>query len=133
MSESKHTPGAWSVVTETFPNASAVLEDCERMLAAGDLHNFTITHVEAPDTLPPPLPPGNGMVCVAYLGNGPTALENGALIAKAPAMHDALKLVLLFHSSIFWDDEKRATWKSVTGNDDATSKALCDHIRKVLG
>lgn len=85
MSAPKHTPGPWSTRTETFGSAREVLEDVERMLAAGGLHNFTITTVVAPDRLSNP-PPGDGTVCVAYLGNGPTAHANGTLITRAPEL-----------------------------------------------
>jgi hypothetical protein len=93
MGSPKHTPGPWSTRTETLGSAREVIEDLERMLAAGGLHNFTITMVVAPDRLPNP-PPGDGTVCVAYLGNGPTAEANGALLARAPSLlseNEALK------------------------------------------
>ena len=48
-------------------------------------------------------------------------------------LRDALELPLLFHSSGPWDDEKRDRWRKITGHDDATTRAMCAHIRKVLG
>jgi len=48
-------------------------------------------------------------------------------------IQEALELPLLFHSGGVWDDAKRARWKAITGSDDSTTKAMCDHIRKTLG
>ena len=84
MSNAKHTPGPWTPFTHTFASARRVLEDHERMLCAGGLHNFTITSVEATD------PVQGDLVCIANLGNGPTALANAALIAAAPDLLGAL-------------------------------------------
>lgn len=47
------------------------------------------------------------------------------------AMRDALRAVLLFYS-VKWTEERIAEWKRITGSDDASTKVLCDHIRKVL-
>jgi hypothetical protein len=46
---------------------------------------------------------------------------------------EALELPLLFHSGGAWDEDKRTRWKAITGSDEATTKAMCDHIRKTLG
>ena len=43
----------------------------------------------------------------------------------------AAKLTLLWFSGA-WDDAKRAEWLAITGSDDATSKCLCDFIRRAL-
>lgn len=48
-------------------------------------------------------------------------------------VQEALELPLLFHSGGAWDDDKRARWKAITGSDDASTKAMCDHIRETLG
>jgi hypothetical protein len=45
----------------------------------------------------------------------------------------ALALVLMFYTVGEWSDEKKTEWKRITGNDDASTKAMCDHIRQVLG
>lgn len=47
-------------------------------------------------------------------------------------MTAALMAVLLFHSGGEWDDDKRQTWKFLTGTDEATAKTLCDFVRKSL-
>mgnify|MGYP001620023852 FL=1 len=54
------------------------------------------------------------------------------LIAAAPEMKDALALPLLFHAGGEWSGAKRATWKRVTGTDEATTKVMCDTIRAAL-
>ena len=46
-------------------------------------------------------------------------------------LHDALKLVLLFHG-VAWDETERAEWERITGTREATTKVLCDHIRSAL-
>lgn len=54
----------------------------------------------------------------------------------SPGVHDlrdALRLVLLFHRGGQWTDEDGQEWERITkGGNDATTKAMCDHIRKVL-
>jgi hypothetical protein len=48
------------------------------------------------------------------------------------AMAAALKLVLRFHSGRPWTNDDRAKWRELTGSDEATTKVMCDHIRKVI-
>jgi hypothetical protein len=48
------------------------------------------------------------------------------------AIDDAFRAVLMFHDPGEWTAERRAEWKRITGSDEATTKVLCDHIRKVL-
>lgn len=43
----------------------------------------------------------------------------------------ALQLVLMFHKGGQWTDEDKAEWKRITGFDEATTKVLCDYIRKL--
>jgi hypothetical protein len=47
-------------------------------------------------------------------------------------MRAALNLVLTFYGAPYWDPDLRSDWKEATGSDEATTKVLCDHIRKVL-
>lgn len=71
------------------------LEDAERLLANGGLHNFTITMVVAPDTLPTTPPAdSDGTVVVAYLGNGPTGPANAVLIAAMPGLLTACETLI---------------------------------------
>lgn len=58
---------------------------------------------------------------------------NARRIARAPDMEDALEAVLLFHSGGPWDDEKRERWFKLTGMQEASTRTLCDAVRKVLG
>lgn len=45
---------------------------------------------------------------------------------------EALRLVLLFHSS-GWGPEKENAWQNIVGSGhDATTKVMCDHIRVTL-
>jgi hypothetical protein len=44
----------------------------------------------------------------------------------------ALEATLLFHVSRPWDKEKSSKWFQFTKSYEATTKVLCDHIRKVL-
>lgn len=44
----------------------------------------------------------------------------------------ALKLVLMFHSGKPFGQKARTGWYAITGKHDATTKVMCDHIRKVL-
>ncbi len=53
--------------------------------------------------------------------------------AKMRLMGRALDTVLLFHSAGPWDKSRRASWKRLTGADDATTKVLCDLVRAAVG
>jgi hypothetical protein len=48
------------------------------------------------------------------------------------ALADALEATLLFHSGGPWDAAKQARWLELTGVAEATTKALCDHLRAVV-
>ena len=50
-----------------------------------------------------------------------------------PAAENALRAVLLFHGDAYWSAERRAEWLALTGRKDATTRALCDTVRAVLG
>jgi streptomycin 6-kinase len=41
------------------------------------------------------------------------------------------RAVLLFHSGEPWTTERRATWISLTGSDEATTRVLCNLARAV--
>lgn len=45
---------------------------------------------------------------------------------------DLLKAVLLFHSGDPWDAKRQAEWLRLVGTRDASTKTLCDAIRRVL-
>ena len=47
-------------------------------------------------------------------------------------LRTALRAVLLFYSPT-WDHDKMIEWERITGTSVATTRVLCDHIRKVLG
>lgn len=51
------------------------------------------------------------------------------------AFADALRAVLLFHSASPWTPDKQLRWKQLTGLDpgNVTTKAMCDHIRSLVG
>jgi predicted NUDIX family NTP pyrophosphohydrolase len=40
--------------------------------------------------------------------------------------------VLLFHRGGPWTERDRATWRSLTGEDEATTKVLCDLARRTI-
>jgi hypothetical protein len=45
----------------------------------------------------------------------------------------ALEAVLMFHAGGDWDDSKRLRWREITGTEDASTRELCNHVRRVLG
>lgn len=45
----------------------------------------------------------------------------------------ALEAVLLFQRGGAWGAPERMIWERITGERDATTRVLCDHVRKVLG
>ena len=57
-------------------------------------------------------------------------LQMVGMLAKA---HRALRATLMFHDASPWTDERRKDWHKMTGETEATTKVLCDLIRKVLG
>jgi hypothetical protein len=52
-------------------------------------------------------------------------------LARNTKLEAGLRAVLLFHSPSPWDQEKQRLWQEYTGGDDASTKALCDFIRKL--
>lgn len=44
----------------------------------------------------------------------------------------ALEAVLLFHDASPWDVTKRYAWYALTRSTEATTKVLCDTVRKAL-
>jgi hypothetical protein len=48
-------------------------------------------------------------------------------------MERALEAVLLFYSGGGWGPESQAMWLELTGTDDATTKNLCNFVRKAYG
>lgn len=69
------------------------------------------------------------LVCI--LGRGFEA-GNAALIVASPGLKDAARLTLMFHAGGPWDGERAAEWTRLTGHKDATTKILCDFIRKAI-
>jgi len=59
--------------------------------------------------------------------------EVQGLLREYRERHLALEATLLFHSGQPWDKAKSSRWTQLTKSYEATTKALCDHIRKVLG
>lgn len=53
--------------------------------------------------------------------------------AEFKAYADALELVLLFHRGGPWTEADSDHWQRITGNRDACTRSLCDHIRDTLG
>ncbi len=48
------------------------------------------------------------------------------------AVEDCLMLPLLFHGGGMWDEKRRAEWLRITGTTEATTKVMCDHLRRAL-
>lgn len=72
---------------------------------------------------------------VAFLAPAMTegqAKANGMLIAASPLLRDACRAVLLFHSGADWNEERRNEWHALTGEGEATTKILCDTVRRAL-
>ncbi len=57
-------------------------------------------------------------------------------LAEAVKQRDALKAAceatLLFYRNGSWDGNKQAQWKDLTGEEEATTKSLCDAVRNAL-
>lgn len=59
-------------------------------------------------------------------------LSDADLSARAQAMRGALEVVLLFHAADGWTEEKRVRWRELTGSSEATTRVLCDTVRRAL-
>jgi hypothetical protein len=51
---------------------------------------------------------------------------------RIATLEAALEAVLLFHDANVWDLPKRAAWQTLTGQPEATTKVLCDTVRRAL-
>lgn len=69
---------------------------------------------------------------ITIRSNVELAKEHG-FVPEIDRFRDALEAVLLFHSGGEWTLEKATAWRSRMKGDAATGRALCDHIRSLLG
>lgn len=53
-------------------------------------------------------------------------------ISREQAYQKALETVLLFHGEGQWDITMRRKWEEITGSPVATTRSLCDYVRRVL-
>ena len=60
-----------------------------------------------------------------------TEAGGGAAVSSTPLL-DALEAVLLFYTVGPWDEAKKTRWWNLTQTNEATTKNLCDNIRKVI-
>lgn len=70
-------------------------------------------------------------VAFQYLPEG-HAGKYATLFAAAAELAEAAEATLLFHSGGTWDSEKRTRWLVLTGEEDATTRILCDVQRRAL-
>lgn len=88
------------------------------------------------------IPPGSGQPGWDILADDGT--EDGYLVAQAvpteeaarkicavPGLIGLARAVLLWHRPM-WGDEERSEWTRLTGQEEATSRSLCDFARQVL-
>lgn len=55
-----------------------------------------------------------------------------AQIADPESLLAGCLATLLFHSGGPWDAKRRDEWRRLTGSDEATTKVLCDTIRRII-
>jgi uncharacterized protein YndB with AHSA1/START domain len=60
------------------------------------------------------------------------ALDLGTSARPISRCEALARAVLLFHGGGQWTQECVVTWHTLTGADDATSRALCDFARTIL-
>lgn len=65
------------------------------------------------------------------LENAEDALEFE--IPSAPTFQQCAEATLLFHSGSPWDARKKQRWLELTGQDEATTRVLCDMQRAAFG
>lgn len=51
---------------------------------------------------------------------------------EAADLARALEAVLLFHAGGPWDEARVQRWRTLTGSEEATTKTMCDAVRKAL-
>ena len=61
-----------------------------------------------------------------------SASESPALNSSIERLRAALNLVLTFYTAPYWTPDLRSDWKEATGSGEATTKVLCDYIRRTL-
>lgn len=54
------------------------------------------------------------------------------LTMEKDALAKACRAVLLFHGASEWTPDVRSEWKELTGADEATTRTLCDAVRRAL-
>lgn len=62
-----------------------------------------------------------------------SAIREVGLRGEVEVLRDALRAVLLFYSPSPWDEKKRNDWFDLTRETEATTKVLCDTVRRALG
>ncbi len=55
------------------------------------------------------------------------------LVVERDELQSCGQATLLFHRGAYWNNESAVEWKRLTGAEEATTKTLCDAIRKALG
>jgi len=58
--------------------------------------------------------------------------ERDTALKQTSRLRDAVEAVLMFHSAGPWDTQKLLKWDRHTGCAEATTKGLCDVLRKAL-
>ncbi len=59
-------------------------------------------------------------------------LQKCPLCEAAPELYEACKAVLMFHRGGPWEDNDAEEWKRLTGQEDATTKVLCNTVRAAI-
>ena len=58
--------------------------------------------------------------------------HDAALRAENERLTAACRMVLLFHNAGYWTKANADEWANVTGETDATTRVLCDTVRRAL-
>lgn len=62
-----------------------------------------------------------------------TREEMASYRTEIEKLRDALRAVLLFHSCTGWGGPEVERWYNLTHETEATTKVLCDTVRRALG
>ena len=132
---------AYAITVASALDERAAREKAERLLAECDdeLENASCPPMTN-ETIPERIARLAGLVS-STARDEQTALEGKVAaesrLAEAEAenarLREACRMVLLFYNTGYWTKANADEWASVTGEIDATTRVLCDTVRRALG
>lgn len=77
---------------------------------------------------------GTRHTCEACVGDLELMRERLAEVERENvALREACEAVLMFYQAVDWGEKSRNRWAALTGSKDATTRVMCDTVRRALG